>query len=91
MIRLIDLNVIPNEKQLNQRQPLIKNEITIDEIYAFIGILILFGITKKIHVRIDELWSEKSIHFTPFAVAAMSRERFQLIALNITFDDLGTS
>jgi hypothetical protein len=31
--------------------------------FAFIGILILFGITKKTKISIEELWSNKSIHF----------------------------
>ncbi len=32
-----------------------KNEITNIEMYAFIGILILFGITKKTKIPIEEL------------------------------------
>jgi hypothetical protein len=75
----------------NKRISLIDNpkrEITINEVYAFIGILILLGITKKLHVPVTELCSESSIHFARFAAVALSRERFQLISRHITFDDL---
>ena len=77
-----------NAKYLKQRELLLKNSITSEEIYAYIGIIILLGITKKSHVPVHELWSEESIHFASFAAVALSRERFQLIAQNITFDDM---
>ena len=92
-IQWIDYSSIKNEKyhqtQRHQRQRQVKNPLTVEELYAFIGLFILIGITKKTHLALDELWSEKSIHYLPIAAAAMTRERFQLIAKNITFDDIG--
>jgi acid phosphatase class B len=39
-------------------------------------------------VPVHELMSEESIHFASFAAVSLSRERFQPIAQNITFDDM---
>ena len=61
-------------------------EITTEEIYSFIGLLV----TKKSDISIEALWNCSSLHYAPFASAAMSRERFQLIIKNIIFDDLDT-
>ena len=88
-ISRIDKSSFNDPKYNKQLTVLTNKDISINEMYAFIGILILLGITKKSHVSISELWSESSIHFAPFAVSAMSRERFTLITKNITFDDLG--
>jgi hypothetical protein len=65
-------------------------EITTEEINSFIGLLVLLGITKKSDISIEALWNCSCLHYAPFASAAMSRERFQLIIKNITFDDLDT-
>ena len=48
-------------------------KITCIEIYAFIGLLLLFGITKKSHVSIEEIWNSNSIHYASFAAATLSR------------------
>jgi hypothetical protein len=65
------------------------NNVTEKEIYAYIGLLILFGLTNKNDISIELLWPDKSlVHFTPFASAAMSRERYQLISRYICFDDI---
>ena len=61
--------------------------ITSNELLALIGLLILFGKTKKSNVSIESLWSAESIHWSPFATAAMTRTSFQLISRQITFDD----
>ena len=61
-------------------------EITTEEIYSFIGLLV----TKKSDISIEALWNCSSLHYAPFASAAMSRERFQLKIKKITFDDLDT-
>ena len=53
----------------------------------------MFGLTGKSDVSIEELWSERSAQFAPFAPFAsvtMSRERFQFISKNICFDDIHT-
>ena len=88
-IQWIDYSSIKNVKYRHQRQRQVKNPLTVEELYAFIGLFRLIGITKKTHLALDELWSVKSIHYLPIAAAAMTRERFQLIAKNITFDDTG--
>jgi hypothetical protein len=37
------------------------------------------------------LWSNKSlIHYCPLAAAALSRNRFQLISIHISFDEIDT-
>jgi hypothetical protein len=71
-----------------EKERLNKKEITSENLYAFIGIPILLGITKKSNVSIEKLWSKDSIHFASFAMAGLSRNRFNLIARNITFDDI---
>jgi hypothetical protein len=90
-IKLIDCTHMNNDKYKKQKERQFKNLVSTNEIYAFIGVLLLLGITKKSHVSINELWSEDSIHFAEFAAAAFSRERFQLIAQNITFDNISNS
>ena len=87
LINIENLNYLKYKEQVNR---LLKDPITVDDIYAFIGILLLLGITKKSDVNVEALWSETSIHYADFAVAAMSRDRFKLIARNLTFDDLNT-
>ena len=87
-IKLIDLTQIVNEKYKSEKERLNKKEITSEDLYAFIGILILLGITKTSNVSVEKLWSKDSIHFAPFAMTVLSRNRFNLIARNITFDDI---
>ena len=38
--------------------------ISDDELCGFIGILLLFGVSKKRMVELDEMWSHDSIHFS---------------------------
>jgi hypothetical protein len=64
--------------------------ITPEELYAYIGVLILLGITKKSDVSVESLWCSESLHYAPIAVATMARHRFQLISRFLTFDDLDT-
>ena len=66
------------------------SKITSEELYAYIGLLILLGITKKSDVSVESLWCRESLHYAPFAVATMARHRFQLISRFLTFDDLDT-
>lgn len=67
-------------------------EVTIDEIYAYIGILVLLGVLKKRNVEISDIWCENSgaFHRVDFVCATMSRERFQFLSRFITFDDIAT-
>ena len=59
------------------------SSITINELKAFIGLLILFGQKKINNISVHSIWSPKSIHWVSWATAALSRERFQLIAHDI--------
>ena len=83
------------EKDVNdsQRQhDCIDHEVTIDEIYGYMGILLMLGILKKKDVEIDEIWCEKddAIHRIPWVLCTMSRQRFKLLSRYLTFDDIYT-
>ena len=82
-IQTINTGLIEDEKYRAQKEKLRALVITPLEIYAFTGILILLGITKKSNESIESLWNSSS-----FAAATMPRDRFQLISRNIKFDDL---
>lgn len=62
--------------------------VTLIEIRAYIGLLLLFGATGKEEVEISEIWAPCSNHHLNWATACMSRERFQFISSKIRFDDL---
>jgi hypothetical protein len=87
-IKLIDNQVIENAKYRLAREKLASLEVSSEEIYGFIGILILLGITKKSNESIESLWNEASLHYASFAAITMSGDRFQLISGNITFENL---
>ena len=55
-IKLIDVTQIDNAKYKSQKERLLKHDLTSTELYAFIGVMILLGITKKSKVPIEELW-----------------------------------
>ena len=71
----------------NQR---IKCPVNILEIKAYIGLLLIFGVTRKRDVCINEIWNTDSLHHLFLANATMTRERFKEITSNILFDDLKT-
>ena len=89
-IKLIDNQFLENENYRVNREKLMSVDVSSDEIYAFIGILLLLGITKKSNESIETLWNVNSLHYASFAAATMSRDRFQLISRYLTFDDLDT-
>jgi hypothetical protein len=70
----------------------IKNQylspVTKIEIRGFIGLLILFGLLKKHDAEISRIWSTESVHSCHIATATMARERFQIISVCLTFDDI---
>ena len=65
-------------------------DVSIDEFYAYIGILTLLGVLKKRSVDVSEIWNEKSVHYIDVVCATMTRERFKLLSRYITFDDIHT-
>ena len=62
--------------------------VTEEELDAYFGILILSGALQCNKLDIHELWETK--YGFPIAKAAMSRERFKTIHINIRFDDIET-
>jgi hypothetical protein len=54
-ISQIKYDTIENENYRQQRERLLKTAVATDEIYGFIGLLILLGITKKSDVSIESL------------------------------------
>ena len=50
----------------------------------------IFGVTKKNDVCINEIWSEESLHHLHWATATMPRDRFKEISANLLFDDLNS-
>lgn len=61
---------------------------TLEEIYVFLGILILQGILVKPHVAL--YWSKNKLIETPIFGKFMSRNRFQLIMKFLHFSDNST-
>ena len=60
------------------------------EIRGFIGLLLLFGVTKKHDIEISEIFSQSSVNSMDWATVCMSRDRFKLLSSKITFDDVDT-
>ena len=57
---------------------------------GFLGLLLLFGVMKRSHIEVSHLWSPDSIHYSSFATATMSRDRFKILSACISFDDAST-
>jgi len=60
------------------------------EVRAFIGILLLLGVTKKQDIEINEIYRLNSVHYLDWVVVCMSRNRLKDICRTITFDDIDT-
>jgi len=65
-------------------------DVTEVEIRGFIGLLLLFGVTKKHDVELGEIFSHNSVNHLDWATVCMSRDRFKFISSKITFDDVST-
>lgn len=72
----------------NKRLSLNVTPISVVELRAFIGLLLLLGACGKRHIEISEIWRPGSIHYSDHAASTMCRQRFQQIAANLCFDDL---
>ncbi len=57
------------------------------ELKAFIGIMLMLGVTRKNNIDVGEIWSFESVHHLDYANACMPRKRFQFISSKLTFDD----
>lgn len=79
------VNILINNT--NKRLPQSESELTKDELRAFMGLLLLFGVLKKNFVKIEEIWNPESLHYLNWASIAMSRARFQKIYSFLTFDE----
>jgi hypothetical protein len=78
------------EKIITYTNKKLKKEVPISELEfkAFIGLTLLFSITKKNDVEVDEMWNFESVHHMDYATACMSRNRFKLIMRSLAFDDI---
>ena len=74
----------------NQRLNPTEENITIEELKGFVGLLILFGVTNKNDVDADNIWCPTSPDHSAFATACMSRSRFRFISTSISFDDFNS-
>ena len=71
----IDTTQIKSEDYRKQIIGMKSKAVDVIEIFAYIGLLIRFGLANKNEISIEILWSEKSlIHYSPFAAAAMKRD-----------------
>lgn len=64
--------------------------ITVDELYAFIGVLLSSGKVRGHKLHLSELWTNDPLFGQQYFTAAMSRNRFIHIFRNIHFDDKST-
>ena len=53
--------------------------VNICEIRGFIGLLLLFGVTNKNHMSVNEIWAVGMLHHSDHATSFMKRERFKEI------------
>ncbi len=74
----------------NKRLNAATDEVTEIEIKGFIGLLLLFGVTKKHDIEVDEMFKVGSVNHMDWAIICMSKNRFKLIASKICFDDFQT-
>lgn len=63
-------------------------ETCVEEMYAYIGLLIYAGVSKSNDMDVHDLWSEK--RGPAIFRATMGRERFQLLTRFLRFDDRAT-
>jgi len=81
---------IVNKIVLSTNQRIQGKELTALEFRAFCGVLLLFGVTKKHDVEINEIYTTQSVNFSEWAAVCMSRNRLKEICSKICFDDLAT-
>ena len=82
---IIDKIVISTNKRMNNSKMLSSIELK-----AFCGLLLLFGVTKKNDIEVNEIYCKKSVNYLEWAAVCMPRDRFKDICKNICFDDIDT-
>ena len=87
---MIDEIVLFTNKRIESKNKTSNMFVDAYEVRGFIGLLLLFGVTKKNDVEVNEIWSVESLHHSSFASSAMARNRFKFIASYLTFDDIAT-
>ena len=74
----------------NKRLNVDSAKLDCTELKAFCGLLLLFGLTKKHDVDINEIYCPQSVNHLEWASVCMKRDRFKEIARFICFDDIDT-
>ena len=83
---MIDCIVINTNKKICRLSNKKHDLITPNEIRGFIGLLLFFGYLHKNNVPTNDIWSSESSNYLYYATSVMSRDRFQLISVYISFD-----
>ena len=65
-------------------------DITVEEFYGFIGLLLLMGVLRSRKESVHHMWSAQKGFCRPVFAATMSRDRFVSIKRYLRFDDLQT-
>ncbi len=81
---------IVNNIVMSTNQRIQGKELSAIELREFCGLLLLFGVTKKHDIEINEIYTTQSVNFLEWAAVCMSRNRFKEICSKICFDDLAT-
>lgn len=87
---LIDDNIINKIIEYTNKRMNDNEKISYKEFKAFIGLLLIFGVTGKNNIDINDIWMIGSPHHFDWASAAMPRDRFKLISSKVCFDDPST-
>ncbi|KAI6649958.1 PiggyBac transposable element-derived protein 4 [Oopsacas minuta] len=80
----LPLNQVPNP----QKKYLYA--ITLEELYTFLGMMILFGVFRSSKEKISNLYSDDPNDCGPIIKCSMPRDRFKVILRFLRFDDLST-
>lgn len=65
-------------------------DLTSEELMAYLGVLVVVGITKSKKRSLESLWSTEHFFNTPFYNTVFSRDRFKSISSHLRFDDTST-
>ena len=88
IVRFTNIRLRAKAHGLDENKAKFFAELSRTELYAYFGLLLLFGVTKKSGIDVHEMWSNDSVHHLDYASAAMTRERFKILTANLIFDNL---